>query len=248
MTSNFAPKDFSQRTGRFAARTRLLLLLPFLFTAACAGVRSTSGETFAEGMQLTRPPVLVVYDFAVSADDLAADLYGEEFAITEDSTDREIESARRYARTLSERVVETLNSRGIDAKRADDATAPPMDAIVLTGQFVSIDPGSRVRRLVIGFGAGSREMRVQVQAFQVTEFGLMRVAESEKEATGSRGFGLVVPATVSVATGGVGIIAGVGASLITVREARAGGDADARRIAGAIADRAEEVYESQGWL
>jgi len=104
MTSNFAPKDFSQRTGRFAARTRLLLLLPFLFTAACAGVRSTSGETFAEGMQLTRPPVLVVYDFAVSADDLAADLYGEEFAITLPETG--IEGGGKIGEELR-RLVET---------------------------------------------------------------------------------------------------------------------------------------------
>jgi hypothetical protein len=234
--------------GQVAARARVLVLLPLLFTAACAGVRSTPGENFAEGMQLARPPVLVVYDFAISADDLAADLYGEEFAVTEDSTDREIESARRYARTLSEQVVETLNSRGIDAKWSDDKSAPPLDAIVLTGQFVSIDSGSRAKRLVIGFGAGSREMRVQVQAYQVTKFGLMRIVESEKEATGSRGFGLVVPVTVSAATGGVGIIAGIGASLIAIREVRTGGNADARRIAGAIADRAEEVYKSQGWL
>ena len=225
-----------------------IVLLPLLFTAACAGVRVRSEQSFVKDVRLTPPPVLVVYDFAVSADDLAGDVYGQEFAITEESTDSGIQSALRYSRSLSERLVENLNGRGIKARSSDDKTQTPMDAIVLTGQFASIDPGSRLKRWVIGFGAGNSEMRVQVQAYQVTAWGLMKIAESEKESQGSMGFGLVVPAAVSVATGGVGAIAIASSSLITLRETRTGSEADARRIAGHIAERIAALYKNQGWL
>ena len=41
-------------------------------------------------------------------------------------------------------------------------------------------------RMVIGFGAGARELRVKVQKYQAAAFGLRRIADAEAEAKGSK--------------------------------------------------------------
>jgi hypothetical protein len=57
---------------------------------------------------------------------------------------------------------------------------------VLRGEFLSIDKGSEIKRLVIGFGAGASEMRVRVRAYHATPSGLRRLAQAEAKAVGGR--------------------------------------------------------------
>ena len=71
-----------------------------------------------------------------------------------------------------------------------------MNDLVIEGDFVRIDEGSRLRRFVIGFGLGATELGTQVRVFQVTTEGCKPVQQFETAATGSRlpgaGFGVAV--------------------------------------------------------
>jgi hypothetical protein len=49
--------------------------------------------------------------------------------------------------------VDALSQRDIQATRGTVASAPPLDALVLKGQFLKIEEGSRIQRMTIGFGA-----------------------------------------------------------------------------------------------
>ncbi len=223
-----------------------LTLLALLLSLACASARVESRQDFTGGTQLRQPPVLMVYDFAVSANEAVQDTFGSEFYAEPPS--KELDEAHAVAAWLSIQLVGKLQKKGIDATRATDESLPPIDAIVLRGEFISIDKGSEIKRLVIGFGAGASEMRVRVQAYQATPYGLRRLAVAEVKATGSKSPGMAFPVGAGAALGRAATSAAVSGGMNIVREARGGPHADAGNLAGEIAKQAEAVYKRQGWL
>ncbi len=123
-----------------------------------------------------------------------------------------------------------------------------MHALIVRGQFITIEKGSRFKRMVIGFGAGSSELRARVQVFQVTERGLHRIVEAEAEAKGSRAPGMAVPVGAGAAMGNAATSAMVSGGMNVVDEARGIANPDATRLAEKIAERAKAFYTRQGWL
>jgi hypothetical protein len=215
---------------------------------ACASARIKSEERYAEDERLPRPGVLLVYDFAVTPNDVVVDTLGSEFAGSTSPSSEDVKRARQVAASLSTQLVSKLLARGINAARATRARVPPVNAMVLKGEFISIDEGSRVKRMVIGFGAGSSELRVRAHVYQATPHGLRRIARAEAKATGSRTPGMAVPVGVGAAAGRVATSAVVSGGMNVAREVRGGMDADAGRLADEIAKRAEAFYKGQGWL
>jgi uncharacterized protein DUF4410 len=45
---------------------------------------------------------------------------------------------------------------------ADSSAPVPPDAVIVTGEFIDIDEGNRLRRLVIGFGTGQSKRDTQI--------------------------------------------------------------------------------------
>ena len=215
---------------------------------ACASAKVENVQRYAEDERLPQPGVLLVYDFAVTPDDVVADTFGPEFGRDTSPSSKEVQEARQVAASLSTQLVSKLAKRGINAARATRARVPPVNAMVLKGEFVTIDKGSRVARMVIGFGAGSSELRVRVQAYQATPYGLRRIARAEAKATGSKTPGMAVPVAGGAAMGTAATSAAVSGGMNVAREVTGGLDADAGRLADEIADRAEAFYKRQGWL
>lgn len=212
----------------------------------CASARVGSSELQADPNTLARPSVLLVYDFAVTADDLTVDALGTEFASGEAS--KNLDRDHQVARDLSAQIVAQLQERGIHAEWASDTRQPPASAIAFRGQFLNIDEGSRLKRMVIGFGAGNAELRVRVQVYQAGTFGLRRIVEAEANTTGSKMPGMAVPVGVGAAVGRAGTSAVVSGGMNIATEVRGRMSADIARLAGVIADRTEAFYRRQGWL
>ena len=215
---------------------------------ACASARIESVERYAEDERLPRPGVLLVYDFAVTPNDVVVDTLGSEFGRSTSPSSEDVQQARQVAASLSTQLVSKLLARGINAARATRARVAPVNAMVLKGEFISIDKGSRVKRMVIGFGAGSSELRVRAHVYQATPYGLRRIARAEAKATGSKTPGMAVPVGAGAAAGRAASSAVVSGGMNVAREVRGGMDADAGRLADEIADRAEAFYKRQGWL
>jgi hypothetical protein len=205
------------------------LLLSLVVGCASATTQQTAGVW---GKTLPRPPVLLIYDFAVAPDDAPPS--------------EEIERGRAIAKAYSEDVVTKLEAVGIPAQRATDSTTVPLHAVVVKGQFVTIQEGSRTRRMLIGFGAGSTMLRVEVQVYQMMESGLQRIKEVEGQARGSRMPGVAGPGAVAGATGVVAGVAVAGA-MSTVREVRGGIKADVHRLAERFSYKMDVFYYRQGW-
>jgi hypothetical protein len=215
---------------------------------ACASAKIENVQSYVEDEWLPRPGVVLVYDFAVTPDDVVADTLGPEFGPSTAPSSKEVQEARRVAASLSTQLVSKLLARGINAERATRGRVPPLNAMVLKGGFVTIDEGSRVQRMVIGFGKGSSELRVRAQVYQATPYGLRRIEGGEGRATGSKSPGMAVPVGAGAAAGRAATSAVISGGMNVAREVTGSLEADAGRLADEIADRAEAFYRRRGWL
>jgi len=232
--------------GQRTARTAAVLAFALAAVIGCGGATVGSVDRQADEATLARPQVLLVYDFAVTAGDLTVDTLGTEFAAGTEN--KNLDRDHKVARDLSTQIVAQLKERGINASWASDTRQPPPTAIALRGQFLNIDEGSRLKRMVIGFGAGNAELRVRVQAYQAGTFGLRRIVEAEVNTTGSKMPGMAVPVGVGAAVGSVATSAVISGGMNVATEVRGRMSADIGRLAGVIADRIEAFYKRRGWL
>jgi hypothetical protein len=214
----------------------------------CASVNVTPVAGTADQSMLPRPGVFYVYDFAVGPEDVMVDSLGAEFMSEGEKLSKEEQTAYATAQAFSVALVEELRKEGINAQRINRGAVPRLHSIVLKGQFVTIDEGSRFKRMVIGFGAGSSEIRARVQAYQATERGLHRIVEAEAKATGSKTPGMAVPVAGGAAMGSAATSAVISGGMNITREARGAMNPDAERMAKEIAKRAKAFYVRQGWL
>ncbi len=212
-----------------------------LVSMGCASASVEPGQRAPD--DLPKPIAILVYDFSVDP----ADLEGSERS-AEPASAEEIELGRATAAALSEQLVAKLREKGIDARRASGITHTPLYAALIKGQFLDIDKGSRLKRVVIGFGAGSSKLEARVQAYQVLPDGTRRIAEAEAVSTGSKMPGMAVPVGVGAAAGTALVSVAVSGGMNIAKEVRGGMDADAGRMADQIAERIIAYYERHGWL
>ena len=215
---------------------------------ACASANVENVQHYAEDEKLPQPSVFLVYDFAVTPSDVVVDTLGSAFGRSSSPSGKDVAEARQVADSLSSQLVAKLGERGINAARATNERVPPVNAIALKGQFVSMDKGNRAKRMVIGFGAGSSELRVRAQVYQATERGLRRIVQGEAKASGSKMPGMAVPVAGGAAMGAAATSAVVSGGMNVAKEVRGELVTDAGQLAEEIAERAEAFYKRQGWL
>src|SRR2546425_9517270 len=96
---------------------------------------------------------------------------------------------------------------------------PTARTVIIHGQFLTIDEGNRLRRMVIGFGVGGTDLRTKVQVYQGTEAAPLLLQEFEAKAESSKkpgmgpmaGVGAAATSAASAAavSGGFGVVAGI---------------------------------------
>ena len=156
--------------------------------------------------------------------------------------------AEAVADALASRLVEDVRAQGLNAERAIGTSPPALNDVVIQGQFLRIDEGSKVKRFVIGFGAGATELRTQVQMFQVNTDGWRPITQFDTVAQGAKFPGAGFAVAGGAATGAaVATSAIVSSGTGVVREIRASIDADARRTAEQIAAKVSELKTAQRW-
>src|SRR5688572_27997492 len=146
--------EHTYRFGRAAWCLGLLLL------AACATTPSPQFERSDTAHAVERPERILVYDFAGTRGDLPPDSpvtgYFEQNEAVQTADDLEV--GRQLGRQVAQQVVARLRAAGIDAYPVGTGPVPKVGDVILRGEFVSIRPGSRTMRVLIGFGAGRGEL------------------------------------------------------------------------------------------
>jgi hypothetical protein len=140
--------------------------------AALAAVLSacTSVEVDPEAgatERLSRPDRVLVYNFAVTPQEIQLDAIGS--AITKEfdgtaASAQEQQIGRAVADSLAKHLVSSINDMGLYAVRASGPVPPVGTDLLIMGQLVSIDEGDAAERMIIGLGAGRSDVEAHVQS------------------------------------------------------------------------------------
>ncbi len=241
---------YSSQTGKaLSLRTGTLLAACLALLAACASSEVTSQKRY-EG-ELAKPARIVVSDFAATPQDVPNDsaLAGLYATRETPQSEEEIALGRELGALVAKELVEELNDRGIQAVRAASGAQPALGDGVIKGAFVAVDEGSRLKRMLIGFGSGAAELRTLVEGYQQQEDGLQPLGSAEIEAGGGQMPGVLAPIGIGAAAGRAATSAIIAGSANVVKEVGPETlQAAAERTAGEVADVVEEAYRKRGWL
>jgi Domain of unknown function (DUF4410) len=236
----------------WSANRRVVVGLGLAVAAVvCVGCARALVKNVQEDRSLTlpRPARVVVVDFNTGPADvqvLSSPRREDERALWLSKEQPDL-LAEAVADSLATRLVEDIRSLGLPAERVAGAAPPEVNDLVIEGDFVRIDEGSRTKRFVIGFGVGATELRTQVRVFQVTAEGWKPVQQFETVATGSRfpGAGFFVAGGAVAGTVATSAVTSSGAGVLG--ELRASIAADAGRTAEQIAGKVSELKTAQHW-
>jgi len=208
-------------------------------------------QTMSE--QLPKPDRVLVYNFAVTHEDVMLDRgIGPEIVRdlgNSDQTDEEVRVGRIVTSALAENLVKDLRTGGIQAYRASDAPPPSRTTVSIKGQFVRVDQGNRTVRLLVGFGFGGPLLQTLIQVYQGagSEARLIGEAETATETGMKPGLGLMIP--FGVVAGMLDKAASVSGTTTATSEAFfTTVEGDAKRTAKEAARHVAEYYRRHGWI
>ena len=232
--------------------SRSVLGFPIALTLLACAPTSVQ-QTYQRNTSMPRPSRIFVYDFKGQTDEIHLDrgvgAQLEQMTSGRSLTQQEIEIGRAAARTLSQELVQQLNDMGMPAERAFGAPTHWGNALVIEGQFVSIDEGNRTERLVIGLGVGGSDMQTKVQVYATSPNGLEPVKEFATNVASSYKPGMAETMGVGAAAGTLAASAAVGAGVgVASEKLSASVNAEAKRTAKAVAQRLQTYFVEQGWI
>jgi hypothetical protein len=170
-------------------------LLALVVVAGCASSDVTARRSSVGDEQLARPGRIIVHNFAATPDDIPADsaITGQYDRRDTPQTSQEVAVGRKLGDLVATRLVGEILKLGLPAERAGSGPPPQLGNLIIKGEFVSINEGSRLQRMLIGFGAGAAELKTLVEGYQVTAGGLRSLGSVEIKAGGGKMPGMLVP-------------------------------------------------------
>jgi hypothetical protein len=223
-----------------------VLLVCVVNGCAQTGIRTTTLSTDAN---LPRPDRILVYDFAVSEQEVK-EYQGimRQQPTIKDPVERERLLAREVRDALAEELLSQLQRFDFVVERIPRNRRATDKELLVDGQFVTVDEGNPLHRLVLGFGNGASLVQTQVQVYQGSE--PRKVLEFTTEADSGKMPG-------AAPTLGVGAVAqgGVTAGMAITNAASAGVkhyNSDIARMAAESGDQVarylSEFFAKQGWI
>jgi hypothetical protein len=223
-------------------------LLSFVFVLSCeqTGIRRAilTPET-----NLPRPGRILVYDFAVNEQEVK-EYQGimRQQPTIKDAAERERLLAQDVKDALAEELVDNLKSLGFVVERVARGTRATENDLVIDGQFLTVDEGNPLHRLVVGFGTGGSAVQTQVQAYQGPEARKLLEFATQSDSSKLPGAAPTLGAG-AVAQGGVTAgMAVANAAVSGVKTYRS----DVARMAAASGDQAarylSEFFVKQAWI
>ncbi len=227
------------------------VLLAVLLLAGCSTIKVSDREEY-DGASIPRPARILVYDFAADANDLPDWAGGGGVqglpAATADKDD--VAAGRKLGADVATELVKKLNAMGMTAVRAENQPGPQLNDLAIVGYFTSIEAGSGVKRVVIGFGKGAAQVNAHVEGYRDTADGMQRLGGGTIDSGGSgKAPGLIVPALVTVATHNpIGLVVSGAAKAEGEVSGRTTDKGSAERLADEIAKELKPKFHSQGWI
>jgi hypothetical protein len=225
-------------------------LVTMTIVTGCASSGMTTKRNLAN-RPLSKPGRILVYDFVASADQIddgsAISPYVQQRTTPQTAKQRAL--GLKLGDLVAGHLVKGILALGMPAERENSLRPARVDDLIIKGEFFSIDEGSRMKRMLIGFGAGANELKTHVVAYQVTPTGLHRVGDAEFKAAGGEMPGMAVPLIGGAIAGGLVASAAVSGGLNVVQEVSPESmEGAAIRTADEITKELSRVFARQGWI
>ena len=229
---------------------RLAITLSAVYVIACART-VVRPETEMLNFGLRRPRQILVYDFAVTTAETTAhgsiQKQSNETSSTSQS-DQELEIGRQAAKALADELVRGLHDLGFTVERRPRGSPVRYYELLIDGEFLDVNEGNRLERLVIGFGMGASRVDTEVHVYygaqrrKLLDFRTHADSGKLPGAAATMGAGVAVTGGITAATAAISAAAG------TAKEYHS----DIERMAAHSADQAvaylSEFFAKQGWI
>jgi hypothetical protein len=138
-----------------------------IFLASACGQTGVRLRSQTPDVNLQRPSRILVTSFAVSEDEVR-EYQGimRQQPSVKDPAQREREIARQVVEVMVIELADGLRDMGFVVERVERGTVIVGDNLLIDGQFLKVDEGNPLRRLVVGFGSGASSLDTQVQVYQ----------------------------------------------------------------------------------
>ena|ERR1043166_9732823 len=219
-----------------------------IFLAACAQTTVRPILRTAD-RNLPRPGRIVIHDFTVS--DTAVQEYQgilRQQPSNRNGGERQREIARLANETLVATLTQGLRGLGFVVERAASDAVIKKDDISIEGRIVSVDEGSPLRRLLVGFGSGASTMTVRAQVFRPAQRQMLLEFTTRADSGRMPGAAATVPATAAMpftmglgVTAGSAVVSGVSANGATISHMAAASAEQSVRFLS-------EFFARQGWI
>ena len=226
-------------------------LFALLVAAGCASTKVTKQQSQIGTEKLPRPEHIYVYPFAATPADIPSwsNAAGRYAPPSTPPTEKELEAGRKLGALVAKELVTEIQEMALPALERSNQTAPQVNDILIMGYFQSVEEGKAGRRMVLGFGSGSAELKTAVDGYQMTPQGLRQLGSGELKAGGGKKPGLAAPLVVFAATANpIGLIVGGTAKMAGEVTGKDTIEGAAKRTAKEIAERLEVRFKEQSWI
>jgi len=227
-----------------------LYTVVLLVISGCATTKVADRNQLVTG-PLPKPAHIWVYDFATSAADIPANSAFTDQGLQDPSEQsaEHIATGRKIGAQIAAELVAEIRQMGLPAELGTKGTVAQIDDLEIQGYLISFQKGSEAKRVAIGLGAGSSELKVAVEGFQVTAQGLRKLGSGDTDASGNKTPGMGVGLLTLLATHNpAGLIISTG---MKAYDEKTGADklqGRAKQTAKEIAEQLKKRFEAQGWI
>ena len=233
-----------------AFRSAPHVVLAGLLLVGCTSTKLSNEEEY-QGGKIPRPPHILVYDFAVTPDDLPAWADAGSHPEAAAAAPEDVEAGRKVGADLAKELVKKLNAMGMTGVRSQNQPGgPQLNDLAIVGYFTSIDKGSAAERVVVGFGKGSADVKAHAEGYRSTDQGMQRLGSGDVDSGGAgKTPGLGVSALVTVVTKNpIGLVVGGAVKAEGEVSGRTTDEGSAERLADVIAKHLKVQFQKQGWI
>jgi hypothetical protein len=235
------------------SRSRFLLVFA-IGLAGCAGASVAPGLN-NQAMSNSRPSTVYVYPFAAGTSEVTLNqgLFQVAYRQLADSNQdqSQLDLAHQTASVLADAMVQRLEALGFTASRVARGTQVSGDNILIVdGQFLNINEGNRLRRLVVGLGAGEATLDSQVQVYQMANGVSQQIMEFNVNANSGQMPGAAFTAPAGAAVGGAAAAASLGMNLAAggAKTLTSSTTVMAQRSAKQTVAYMSQYFATQGWI
>jgi Domain of unknown function (DUF4410) len=226
-------------------------LVPVVLAALVAGCSATSEQvTAAHPLVAQKPDVIVVYPFAVDPEDVTLNQGFFESTYRnvagKDETAEQHDIAQNAAEDICLEVATALMEKGHKAVCQQRGVPVPGNSIVVVdGAFTNLSAGNRLKRMVIGFGAGASVMDTNVEVLHRTHSGMQKLLGFNTHADSGKQPGMAVMGPAGAAVGPALMVANAANMATKAHRSSFGRLQD--RTADAIVEQLTTYFDQHGW-